>query len=106
MDMMNTNITGMIHIIAQITNNRLNNRFVCGLIRFSLDADSAASFCFAILSLLFCFILTYYMIALSLSILFTKAFANSMVIQHDTDWKKVAADVMPIGVEDCSALYT
>ena len=50
--------------------------------------------------------LTDYMIALSLSILFTKAFANSMVMQHDTDWKKVAADVMPIGVEDCRALYT
>ena len=27
-------------------------------------------------------------------------------MQHATDWKNVAAEVIPIGVEDCSALYT
>ena len=34
------------------------------------------------------------------------AFARRMVMQHATDWKNVAAEVIPIGVEDCSALYT
>ena len=27
-------------------------------------------------------------------------------MQHASDWKNVAAEGIPIGVEDCSALYT
>jgi len=46
------------------------------------------------------------MIELSLSIFFTIAFAARMVIQHATDWKKDAADVIPIGVADFNALNT
>lgn len=46
------------------------------------------------------------MIALSASNFLTMAFATRIVMQHATDWKKVTAEVMPIGVADCRALNT
>ena len=92
MEIINTKNTGMIQIAAQSIKIILKIKFVCGLIRFNLDIESSISRVFAIPS--------SYMIALSLSIFFTSAFASKIVIQHATDWKNVTAEVIPTGVFD------
>ena len=97
--MIKMNTTGIIQVSARITNKILKTTFVDFLIWFKLE-ESANQDLFYFLP----FSYLHQIIALSSSNFLTIAFARMMVIQHATDWKNAAADVIPI-VEERSALY-
>lgn len=97
--MIKMNTTGIIQVSARITNKILKTTFVDFLIWFKLE-ESAKSRSFLFLP----FSYLHQIIALSSSNFLTIALARMMVIQHATDWKNAAADVIPI-VEERSALY-